>query len=468
MVLALSVESIRSVPVESGVRDELAAGFFDGVPEDFGPPPEGFGSDVDREFDAMVDAWVAEHGEFDEVRDCLDLLVATRTVIAAMQAREQRLLARLEELALASAEPGRNSDSREMAWRSMAAEIAIATRQADRTVQSMMGRATELVSKFPVTLDALERGRISIGHARVIVENAAALDDTQRAEYERVAVELAEETTPGKLAAAARVLGVRMAPQTFDERHAQAREARSVTIRDLDDGMSELLHLLPTPLAAAIFDRLTRQAKAVEATGDPRTRDQLRSDLATDVLLTGEPASGESAPHTAAEGIRAEVSITIPALTLLGVGSEPATMTGRGPIDFGTAARLASMAPEIIRILTHPVTEMVVAADTYRPSSSLRRFLAARDKHCQFPMCNRDARWCDIDHTVAWEDGGETIPGNLACLCRGHHSLKHRTGWSVKHISPGVLEWTTPHGEIVKSKAPPGPRFEYRESSPPF
>ena len=236
-----------------------------------------------------------------------------------------------------------------------------------------------------------------------------------------------------------------------------------MTIRDLPEGMSELTCLLPTVYAAAVFDRLTRQAKAVAAAGDPRSRDPLRADLVMDLLLTGEPACGEGAPHTVAEGIRAEVAIVIPALTLLGEGSEPATLLGRGPIDLDTACRLAAQAPELVRVLTHPVTGMVVTADTYRPTASVRRYLQYRDKHCRFPVCNRDARYADIDHTVPWEQGGKTVPENLAVLCRGHHTLKHHGNWKVRQVSPGVLEWTSPLGRVIY---PPKPRFTEKPDAP--
>jgi hypothetical protein len=125
-----------------------------------------------------------------------------------------------------------------------------------------------------------------------------------------------------------------------------------------------------------------------------------------------------------------------------------------------TACRLASTAPELIRVLTDPVTGMVINADNYRPTASLRRYLEQRDRHCQFPVCNRDARYTDIDHTVPWEEGGRTVPENLACLCRGHHTLKHHCGWKVKQTSPGILECTSQLGRVVSDAAPPGPRFE--------
>ena len=440
------MESIRTAAASPAIDDALQRYF-------------------DHEFDAMVSVWETEQGEYSEARDCLDVLLEARAVMSSMQAQEQRCLARLETLALASAEPNPSGTTSEIAWRSMAAEIAVATRLADRTVQAMMGRATQLVSTLPATLEALESGRISIGHARVILEHASGIEGEAREDYERITVARAEVTTPGKLASTAKIAAARLRPGTFEDRHAQARDGRRVSIRDLDDGMSELSHLLPTPYAAAIFDRLTRQAKAVAATGDPRSRDQLRSDIATDLLLTGEPASGEDAPHPAAEGIRVQISIIIPALTLLGLDNEPATLAGRGPIDLDTACRLASNAPELLRVLTDPVTEMIVAADLYRVSASLRRYLEARDRHCQFPTCNQDARYSDLDHTVAWQDGGTTVPENLAVLCRGHHTLKHHGGWKVKQVTPGVLQWTSPLGNIVTGESPPGPRFRVDPSS---
>ena len=155
--------------------------------------------------------------------------------------------------------------------------------------------------------------------------------------------------------------------------------------------------------------------------------------------------------------------MVIPALSLLGAGGEaeePATLAGKGPIDLETARRLAAGAPELLRILTHPVTGMVLAVDTYRPSEKLRKFLHARDRRCRFPGCNRDAEAGDIDHTRDWDWGGTTEPGNLECLCRGHHTLKHNSRWTVRQPSPGILEWTSPTGRITTDTPDPYPTFD--------
>ncbi|MEO9202728.1 MAG: HNH endonuclease signature motif containing protein [Mycobacterium sp.] len=102
---------------------------------------------------------------------------------------------------------------------------------------------------------------------------------------------------------------------------------------------------------------------------------------------------------------------------------------------------------------------MALTADTYRPSAKLRRFLTLRDGRCRHPGCNRSAARCDLDHTIPAEAGGPTTPENLGHLCRGHHTLKHHGGWKVRQVSPGVLEWTSPTGQIVTDTPDTWPTF---------
>jgi hypothetical protein len=177
-------------------------------------------------------------------------------------------------------------------------------------------------------------------------------------------------------------------------------------------------------------------------------------------VLTGQPSGCPDAPHAAGVGIRPEVSVVIPMLTLLGQGEEPATIAGRGPIGLQEALRLAGQAPVLIRILTDPIGTQVRAVDTYRPSQKLRRFIRARDGRCRCPFCSRTTAQFDIDHTRAWEHHGKTQDDNLALLCPGCHTLKHLPGWSVRQTGPGVLEWTSPHGFTATDRPDNPIRFE--------
>ncbi|WP_346040061.1 HNH endonuclease signature motif containing protein [Actinomadura chokoriensis] len=81
----------------------------------------------------------------------------------------------------------------------------------------------------------------------------------------------------------------------------------------------------------------------------------------------------------------------------------------------------------------------------YRPPDALRRDILTRHATCVFPTCNRDARRCDLDHTIPWRPG-TTCHCNLAPLCRRHHRLKQTPGWTLHQIWPGLMIWTTPSG----------------------
>src|SRR5205823_794361 len=69
-----------------------------------------------------------------------------------------------------------------------------------------------------------------------------------------------------------------------------------------------------------------------------------------------------------------------------------------------------------------------------------RRALIARDKHCQWPGCERPASYCDGHHIVHWMNGGGLELENMALLCHRHHWMVHEGGWQiVKTESDGLL-----------------------------
>lgn len=431
-------------------------------------------------------------------------IVALRRQAAQVHAAEVRLLAGAGQLAAShSASLRSDSREREMPLRSIAAELALAVRASDRTVQRQINDAVVLADDFTPVLEALEEGRIFVGHARVIVDAGTPIQDAEaRITFATEAVARAENLSPSRLRPAVEALAERLQPRTITERHRDARADRAVTVTDRADGMGELNYVGPATLVHGIYDRLTQQARAVREAStaqpgasfgpaaiatseaadetvpvpDPRTIDQLRADIFADMLLTSAPQDDPTVDSTADPSlgfgglgaIRAIVHVTVPALSLAGLSNEPAELVGRAPIDIDTARSLAGRASGWDRVLSDPVTGGILAVDRYTPGADLKRFLRARDEHCRFPGCRQPVHRCDIDHGRDWALGGTTCAHNLHHLCRRHHTLKHATPWQVRNLGGGILEWTSPTGRVYIDDPPSRVRFTPTGPPPPF
>ncbi len=425
----------------------------------------------------------------------VDAFAAGRRQRAIADAAEIRMLA---DAAAAVARPVTASPElarrAELDRRALVADLATSARVSEYTVNRLLAEATDLCARFGAGVEALERGEISRQHLSVIHDIGDPIDDDRaRAGFVQLALERAAQLTPGRLTPVLRVIAERFRERTLQERHQQAATDRRIQVVGLPDDMAALTAFLPATLAHGIADRLTAQARSVIAARTPgnaaggegacddvlpddadeadragyppadgrsvdeRTLDQLRADIFTDTLLTSGP--DRHAFGDGLEAIRATVQVTVPVLTMTGVSTEPALLAGYGPIDPDTARVLAGGAPGWERVMTSPVTGSVLAVDRYRPGPALQRFLAARDEHCRFPGCRRPVWRCDVDHTIGAAQGGPTHHANLAHLCRGHHTLKGVTAWSVQQTSPGVLIWTSPTGRKHTDRPEPTVRF---------
>ncbi|BDI22930.1 HNH endonuclease signature motif containing protein [Herbiconiux sp. L3-i23] len=351
-----------------------------------------------------------------------------------------------------------------MRVRAMRAELAAALGLSERTIESLVGRARALNDDLPSTLIALQRGEVTDRQVQVIVDEAAGLTPEETAVFEAAILPEATPLSGPKFARKARTLREHLRATDLTQRHAAAAEFRDLSLAGQRDGMADLLLHAPAQHSVAIYNRVDQIARTLTDPDDTRILAQKRADVFIALLLDpgavfpSTDTDAEKGPRQATlhRGVRPNVNVTVPALSLLGKSDEPANLEGYGPISVETARELAGAATGFHRILTHPETGVILSfgRDRYEVPTELKRFLRARDETCRFVGCNRPAIATDIDHTVAWEDGGGTNVWNLGCLCKGHHRLKHNTAWVVKQKPDGTGDytWTSPLGRDYTTK----------------
>lgn len=392
-----------------------------------------------------------EHGEYEEydapIRDGIDLILETDAVLSITASDRYRRVASYRRDALSGTVYG---VTREIAERSLRLELAAAMRITERAVDRVTFMAEALTERYPTLLASLAGARISERHADVFVDLVDTLEPDLRGLVVDEAVALAEALPMGSFRAQLRTLIDGLRAPTLEQRHTDALADRRIAVEPAADGMAWLVTLMPAVEARAIFDRATRIAKVIlAAPGETRTLNQVRSDVIADLCIDGHV----DAHPEAARGIRAEVIVTVPAVSLLDdehAKTQPATVEGVGPIPITRARELCGGQKEWMRVLTHPETGMIlsVGRKKYRPPKSLRKLVAWRAGTCGGPGCLMPAHRGDIDHTIDWATGGHTELCNLGPFCDGHHTITHYGNWRVRQFDGGVIEWTSPTGRV--------------------
>lgn len=408
---------------------------------------------------------------------CLDGLAAVARLEARTAALKVRLAAEYALAAKALALPAstpRDSTAQEMA---LVSEIACILTVSERAAGALLSESQLLTTALPLTLAALGAGTISWQHARTMVNEAEGLDPAGAAALEAHFLDPeapdpargcpAGELVPGRFRAKARTWRERHHPVSIEERRTRSAIDRRVEYCPDRDGMAWLSAYLPADTAAGIWERTSTAARALQNPSEARTLSQLRADVAATWLLSKGNAGGGAADGGADSGWggavagdvpspRAQVLITVPALSLLGATDEPAMLDGHGPIPPSMARRLvADGADSFYRVLTDPRdgAPLEIGRTSYRIPRAMRQWLRLRDGKCPFPGCNNQSLDTEADHLLAWADGGTTGIANLGQPCRKHHRLRHTTAWTPTAASkdhpPG---WTSPTGRHYPSE----------------
>jgi hypothetical protein len=101
------------------------------------------------------------------------------------------------------------------------------------------------------------------------------------------------------------------------------------------------------------------------------------------------------------------------------------------------------------RLVTDPLSGTVLdyGRTTYHPPAGPADHVRVRDLHCRFPLCRRRAADAELDHVIAWADGGETSDRpQPRRLLPAPPPAEHHAGWKVEAHPDGRLTWITPPG----------------------
>lgn len=300
-----------------------------------------------------------------------------------------------------------------------------------------------LPARMPATAAVFTAGRAGLRHVDAIARvlgsaPAARLTPAQWAGVEEQLAAKAEAYTPSELHA----WGVQLV-EVLDQDGAEPD--------DRPPAQTNELHL--TRLAsgggrikgrfddAAMFDAI---ATVIDTHARPRTSDDDRlagqrqaealADVCGYVLDHGDvPECGGHRPH---------VNVLI-RLDDLQNRARAACLDFGGAVSPESLRMLACDAAVVPVVLNGKGQPLDVGRATRTIPDGLRRAVAARDRGCAHPGCDRTPSWSEVHHIHEWELGGETRLSNLVMLCRVHHRQVHFTEWIVR-IRDGLPEFVPP------------------------
>jgi hypothetical protein len=293
-------------------------------------------------------------------------------------------------------------------------------------------RRARKLRTMPVVAKALERGRLSLDHADLLI---MANTSKFRPLFARDEAMLVDQIASMRYSTAKKAVAYWKSKardaldDPLDERQHSDRNA--CCDRTINGGVhvSAFLPSVPGTIVLDEWRRLERQlfehdlAAARESHGDEALAHLSRTHTQrmADALVVMATRSAGAVPTSQAS----------PLFTVL-VGYE--TFAGRVcEIDDGTVVEPEELRPYLSTanvervVFSGPNRVIEVGARTRFFTGALRRAIEVRDKHCQHPSeCDVPARDCQVNHKIEYEDGGETTQSNGDLQCGFHNRFLHR------------------------------------------
>src|SRR5690349_761802 len=367
-------------------------------------------------------------------------LLSTDELLRSIVSRVTRMRADEHELMQEIAELERRGAASELGYKDPAYVLQHAVRWDRHTAKQMVANAgllnatitptgSEVAPELPVTAEASAEGALSIAHVAAVAEVMKKLP----AELESLVVEVAREHDPNTVRRRGRDLAYALYQDDPEPREPEPERPVNRHTMNWKNGRLEIRANLDKVTGAkyeALIDPLAKPRPDTGEGPDSRPLDERHGDALAE--LVDLMLRADQLPEHGGEPVT--LTVTVAHETL-------AEQVGRGMLDNGDRIpadqirELACNAGIIPVVLGGNSQPMNIGRKTRTFPAGIRRTLVTRDRGCAFPGCGRPPRHCDGHHIQHWANGGDTSVDNAVLLCRHHHTLIHRSEWTVTMVN---------------------------------
>ena len=285
-----------------------------------------------------------------------------------------------------------------------------AARRSTRRAKRDVATATQ-VAQMPKTAAAMAAGEINAEHAAIC---ASAAEATTPAEADALASVAAAMPADRFGAEARKWTGRRESRRTVEERRRQQRRDRDAFHWAGDNGMTNLMLVMPKDVAEGLLPRWVGHVdslrRADKNAGAERTLGQLRHDALVE-LITAD--STEAAPHPRFVGH-----------VFFNVDDGSATWADGSPVPLSVLAEIGPAADIVGHVFSSDGRPLYLGRRSRLASVDQWLTLIALCRGCD--ECGAPISQCQAHHLLEWLKLGPTDIDNLQLLCHTCHGRAHQ------------------------------------------
>ncbi|MFC7489852.1 MULTISPECIES: HNH endonuclease signature motif containing protein [unclassified Knoellia] len=334
--------------------------------------------------------------------------------------------------------------------------------------------AIRQLTRTPAVVDAMAAGELDEQRARVVTEETEFLCPQSAAEVVDRVKDVWGQLTTGPLRRLLARTAAQVDPDAVTAHAQDERARRGLTRRTGVHGTDHWRGDFKVEQARTAWAAVTERARQLVRDKQADSLELARADAVMELILehsdvkvvvhitraADDEASASDSGNAAAEDLVEVGGLGAPGTTFVNRDWLQAARTsdpdrdltcdpGTGALVHGDVpaafARGQDSARRAHRAAERSGTNVVDFSESYRVPDPMARLIRLRDGSCRFPGCATPARQCDLDHVRPWP-AGPTTPTNLMCLCRRHHRIKQRDGWTVQLHPDATVTWTDPTG----------------------